>query len=162
MRPLLVFFTLSLITCRTREDVPPITDGSVADLRGDLAVGEMSSNPLCDEVNGVRGGAHLRCGGSDCFSSVCCVDSASGKQTCESKCATGLNEFSCDDPQDCMGAACCFNHEGPPPFRAVCTNGFCNGLEVCHKTSDCPPGLGLMCRKMTGFPDGTGACQPPC
>jgi hypothetical protein len=152
--------------CRTRtlEDVP-MTDGAltgdgavVADLR--MSSGDLPS-PFCQEVKGTKGNSKLQCANIACNSTACCVDQTdNSKQMCMSACQNGFNTFNCDGPEDCMGGACCFNHNGPPPFKAVCAFGFCNGLEVCHSTADCD--AGMICRKDAGFPDGVGSCQPPC
>jgi len=87
------------------------------------------------------------CGPSSvCNSGSACCLGPLNTATCEMPCATGLDSYACDGPEDCnAGSSCCASASSGTVNAACSASGACSASDttLCHTSQDCP--LGMFC-----------------
>jgi hypothetical protein len=149
---------LALPGCRTGL-LDPTDGGASAGARFDLAAMDL---PFVCDVTGEATVGSIACGAMSCTGNgaTCCVDDTSGAGTCgaAAACPGGFSTFTCDGPEDCPSALCCFTGN-VTRGKSDCLKT-CGGNVVCHSAADCPKGD--RCVQHPAFPPGSGVCKPTC
>ena len=116
----------------------PVSDGP----NGDLDAPPVAVGPQCDSVLCTNG------------TQDCCIGGMGN--VCEPTGTCPSQGFSCDGPEDCSGAACCYGNggQGGTSCKASCA------APACHIDSDCPAGTSKCCPK--AFTPNYRVCQVTC